>query len=111
MSYQIIENNRETGQVEVLSGALGISVSGYYAWRKRPLSQRQQSNAQLLAAIQAAYQAGRGVYGSPRIHAMLKQQGIDCSRKRVARLMQQHAIHSCRRLKRRVHTTDSKHDR
>jgi transposase InsO family protein len=111
MSYQIIETNREVGSVERLCGALGVSVSGYYAWRKRPTSQHQQTDEVLLKEIQAACQAGRGLYGSPRIHAALRQQGVHCSRKRVARLMRQQGIHSRRRPKRRVRTTDSRHDR
>ena len=111
MSYQIIETNREVGSVEWLCAALGVSVSGYYAWCSRPLSQHQQTDAVLLKAIQTAYQAGRGLYGSPRIHAALRQQGLCCSRKRVARLMRQHSIHSRRRPKRRVRTTDSRHNR
>jgi transposase InsO family protein len=111
MSYQIIENNRQTGVVETLCGGLGVSVSGYYAWRGRLPSQHQQTDAVLLNDIQAVYQAGRGLYGSPRIHAALHQQGMLCSRKRVARLMRQAGIHSRRRPKRRVHTTDSRHHR
>ncbi len=111
MSYQIIEANREVGSVERLCGALGVSVSGYYAWRTRPPSQHQQADAVLLTAIRTAHQAGRGVYGSPRIHAALRQQGLCCSRKRVARLMRQSGIHSRRRPKRRVRTTDSRHNR
>lgn len=109
MSYRIIEANREVGSVERLCGALGVSVSGYYAWRTRPPSQHQQTDAMLLKAIRTAYQAGRGLYGSPRIHAALRQQGLCCSRKRVARLMRQHGIHSRRRPKRCVRTTDSRH--
>ena len=111
MSYQIIETNRAVGRVERLCGALGVSVSGYYAWRSRRPSQHQQTDAVLLKAIQAVYQAGRGLYGSPRIHAALRQQGVRCSRKRVARLMRQQGIHSRRRPKRRVRTTDSRHNR
>ena len=111
MSYQIIEANRAAGRVERLCSALGVSVSGYYAWRTRGPSQQSQSNEALLEDIRGVYQAGRGLYGSPRIHAALRQQGITCSRKRVARLMQQHGIYSRRRPKRRVHTTDSQHTR
>jgi len=111
MSYQIIEANRPVGVVETLCGALEVSVSGYYAWRERQPSHRQQENERLLSHIRAAYQAGRGLYGSPRIHAVLRQQGMHCSRKRVARLMRQHGIHSRRRPKRRVRTTDSRHNR
>jgi transposase InsO family protein len=65
----------------------------------------------LLKAIRTAYQTGRGLYGSPRIHAALRQQGVCCSRKRVARLIRQHGIRSRRRLKRRLGTTDSRHNR
>lgn len=111
MSYQIIETHGEVGSVERLCRALGVSVSGYYAWRSRPPSQHQQTDAVLLKDIQTAYQAGRGLYGSPRIHAVLRQQGIRCSRKRVARVMRQHGIHSRRRPKRRGSTTDSRHHR
>jgi transposase InsO family protein len=111
MSYPIIEANREVGSVERLCEALGVSVSGYYAWRSRPQSQHQHTDALLLKAIRAAYQVGRGLYGSPRIHAALQQQGLCCSRKRVARLMRQQGIHSRRRPKRRVRTTDSRHNR
>ncbi len=111
MSYQIIEANREVGSVERLGGALGVSVRGYYAWRSREPSQHQQTDAVLLKAIRTAYQAGRGLYGSPRIHAALRQQGLCCSRKRVARLMRQQGIYSRRRPKRRVRTTDSQHNR
>jgi transposase InsO family protein len=111
MSYQIIETNRQVGGVERMCGALGVSVSGYYAWRSREPSQHQQTDAVLLKAIQAAHQASRGLYGSPRIHAALRQQGVCCPRKRVARLMRQHGIHSRRRPKRRARTTDSQHNR
>jgi putative transposase len=111
MSYQVIETNREVDTMETLCRALGVSVSGYYAWRERQPSQRQQTDKWLLAMIQTAYQAGRGVYGSPRIHASLREQGVRCSRKRVARLMRQAGLHSCRRPKRRACTTDSRHQR
>jgi transposase InsO family protein len=111
MSYPIIETNRQLGVVETLCRALGVSVSGYYAWRGGQPSQRQQRDALLLTHIRAVYQAGRGLYGSPRVHAALWQQGVCCSRKRVARLMRQAGIHSRRRPKRRVHTTDSHHNR
>jgi len=110
MSYQIIERNSEVGCVETLCGGLGVSVSGYYAWRKRMPSQHQQTDEALLKAIRGTYQAGRELYGSPRIHAAFRQQGIRCSRKRVARLMRQQGLHSRRRPKRRVCTTDSRHN-
>lgn len=107
----IIDGQREAGSIHTLCRALGVSVSGYYAWRKHERSQRVQHDEQLLTHIHSVYQAGRGLYGSPRIHAALQQQGIACSRKRVARLMRQAGLHSRRRPKRRVRTTDSRHNR
>lgn len=68
---------------------LGWKSRGYYAWRKRPVSQHQREDGQLANHIQAAYHANRGVYGSPRVHAELQAQGITCARKRVARLMRE----------------------
>jgi putative transposase len=73
--------------VSLLCEALDVSVSGYYAWHKRPMSQHQREDDRLAQHIQAAYEANRKVYGSPRVHAELRAQGIRCSRKRVARLM------------------------
>lgn len=61
---------------------LQVSVSGYYAWRKRGLSQRAAANASLLEAIKCAHRASRQTYGSRRVTAALHQQGIVCNRKR-----------------------------
>lgn len=69
--------------------ALGISASGYYAWRRRPLSRRAEVDRVLQRRIAAIHAASRGIYGSPKIHAQLQQEGLACSRKRVIRLMRQ----------------------
>jgi len=71
---------------------LGVSSSGYYAWRKRPASARAQADQRLLRQIRTAHEASRGTYGVPRIHAELREQGVAVSRKRVARLMREAGI-------------------
>jgi putative transposase len=63
--------------------------SGYYAWKNREVSQHCREDARLSAEIQQIFLEHRQVYGSPRIHAVLKARGNHCSRKRVVRLMQQ----------------------
>jgi len=73
--------------VAVVCRTLGVSPSGYYAWRKRPLSPRARADVALTAQIEAVHRESRGTYGAPRIHAELGAQGIHISRKRVARLM------------------------
>lgn len=71
---------------------LSVSPSGYYDWRKQPVSERQQANERLLAAIRREHEVSRQTYGSPRIHAALKRRGFEVSRKRIARLMQANGI-------------------
>ena len=65
---------------------LGVSPSGFYAWRDRELSPRQQYDAVLKACIGNIHHRSRGTYGAPRIHAELAADGIQIGRKRVARV-------------------------
>ena len=68
---------------------LGVSPSGYYAWRDRELSPRKQYDAVLKACISNIHHRSRGTYGAPRIHAELAADGLQIGRKRVARLMRE----------------------
>jgi transposase InsO family protein len=90
----------------VLCKTLEVSESGYYAWKSREPSQHCREDARLSADIQQIFLEHHQVYGSPRIHAMLKAHGIPCSRKRVVRLMQQLGL-SVQVKKRRKPTTSS----
>jgi putative transposase len=92
--------------ITVLCKTLEVSQSGYYAWKSREPSQHCREDARLSADIQQIFLEHRQVYGSPRIHAMLKARGIHCSRKRVVRLMQQLGL-SAQVKKRRKPTTTS----
>lgn len=55
---------------------LGVSESGYDAWYKREPSQRRREDEALGKQIEDVYSKNREVYGSPRIHAELKEQGV-----------------------------------
>lgn len=57
--------------VQLATRVLGVSESGYYEWRGRPLSARAVRHAWLTEQIQAIHQASRGTYGSRRVHAEL----------------------------------------
>jgi transposase InsO family protein len=87
---------------------LGVSVSGYYAWRKRTPSALAQANQALLVKIREIHRNSRKTYGSQRIHAVLRRQGVQCGQNRVARLMSQHQIYA-RRKRHRKFTTQSQH--
>ena len=84
--------------ISALCRQLRVSRSSYYAWRERLPSPRSDADHALLAPIQAIHTASRGVYGTPRIPATLRAQGVRTSRRRVARLMLQQGIQGiCRR--------------
>jgi putative transposase len=87
---------------------LGVLRSGYYAWRKKPKSKRQQANEHLLQAIKQVHKT-TPVYGYPRVTAELKASGITCSKNRVARLMRENQIAA--KVKRKFKaTTNSRHN-
>ena len=88
---------------------LGVSPSGYYAWARRPPSQRTLADERLLVEIRSIHQRSRGTYGSPRVHAELQAQGTRVSRKRVARLMREAGLEGASR--RRFNTTVRDHGR
>ncbi len=95
--YQVVEAYRKDYPVSVLCETREVSLSGYYAWRKRPVSEHRRTDEVLGEQIQHVYHACRQVYGSPRIHAELQAQGITSSRKRVARLMRKRGLSAHRR--------------
>lgn len=90
---------------------LRVSRSGYYAWQGRPESRRSRENRLLVVCIRAVHEERRKrCYGSPRMHQELRQQGRNCGRHRVARLMRENGIQAVGRRKFKV-TTDSDHQR
>src|SRR5581483_182127 len=104
MRYQFIEQHKHEFPVIVMCRVLGLSESGFYAWRKRPASQRTREDAQLTQEIRQVFVAHRGRYGSPRIYRELKDQGRHIARKRVSRLMREAEMTALRK-RRRVLTT------
>jgi putative transposase len=104
MTYQFIADAQSEYPVSRLCSILGVSVSGYYAWKQCPQSQHAREDGHLKHAIAEAYTASKERYGSPRVHAELRDHGYRCSRKRVARLMREEGL-CARNKRRRLHTT------
>jgi putative transposase len=103
-AYRLIEAEKARHSVPLLCRLLGVSRSGYYAWRIRPPSERARFDAVLSEKIETIHRNSRATYGVPRVHAELKAIGIGCSRKRVARLMRRAKLRGCLR-GRRMRTT------
>lgn len=66
---------------------LRVQRSGYYAWKVTPKSQRSLDDETLTVQIRQFFDDSEGIYGSPRIHRDLREAGVPCGKKRVARLM------------------------
>ena len=87
--YQFIKRNKDQLGVKALCQHLKVSRSGYYDWLNREESTRSREDRGLLKHIQRIFRKNKGIYGSPRIHQVLRKMGITVGRKRVARLMKQ----------------------
>ena len=110
MTYSFIDAHRDSWPVAVMCDALGVSTAGYYAWRDRPISARQQRRKALTAQVRVIHAEVKARYGSPRVHAELVARGHGCCVNTVARLMREAGI-AAKTTRKFRHTTDSNHDR
>jgi len=90
--------------IATMCRVLEVSTGGYYAWRKRQPSRRAQEDSVLVGRIKAIHIRSRETYGSPRIHAELKADGVKVGHNRVARLIREAGIEGVSR-RRRWNTT------
>lgn len=101
-AYRLIEAEKASYPISVLCRVLKVSRSGYYDWKGRPPSKRDQESAALTQKIREVHNRSRRTYyGYPRVHAELKALGVRCSRKRVARLMSKAGLWGCIRGRRK----------
>ena len=108
MRFRFVEAEKAHYPIRLMCRCLAVSRSGYYAWRRRPPSERVKQDARLRVEIAASHSASRRTYGSPRILRDLREEGRRVSRKRVARLMRELGLEGCRKRRFRA-TTDSRH--
>lgn len=108
MRFHLIDAQKAELPIDRICDLLEVSVSGYYAWKHRGPSQRQLDDMVLLAHIRAHFETSNGTYGSPRMHAELREENLTVGRHRIARLMRDNGLkaNQKRRFKK---TTDSHH--
>ena len=75
-----------------MSELLGVSTSGFYAWRNRSASKRSQEDEALAKRIRHFHERSRGTYGAPLIHRDLREEGLRVGKKRVARLLRREGL-------------------
>lgn len=87
MKFQYLAEHERQYVIRKACRSLGISRSGFYAYRTRTPSNRQLENEFLSGKIRALFEQHSGRYGAKRITHCLKDEGIKINRKRVAHLM------------------------
>lgn len=105
-----MKENQASFPVRAMCRLLGVSPSGYYAWRSRKPSARATADASLTEHVSEIHTRSYGTYGVPRIHAELAARGIHVGRKRVARLMKEAGLEGVSRRK-KIFTTRRDGDR
>jgi len=108
MRFAFIRRHAKEFPVTWMCQVLAVSLSGYYAWLRRPESQRSRDDRRLLIEIRTIHRQSRRTYGSPRMYIELRDRQHPCGRHRVARLMRQDGLEGTYRRRFRV-TTDSDH--
>ena len=108
MSFAFIEAEKASFPIQRMCRVLGVSQSGFFAWRDRPACHRQRQDMIHLAHIRTAFALSNGTYGSPRMHRDLIDEGHQIGRHRTARLMKENKL-VARQKRRFKRTTDSEH--
>ncbi len=94
MKYRFMDRQGSGYEVKKMSEVLGVNRSGYYAYQERAESPRAKENERLGSLIRMIWSRSRELYGSPRITAELRSQGLRCGKNRIARLMREAGIRS-----------------
>ncbi len=104
MKFGFVAKHRGTWPVDVLCEGLGISRSGFYAWRRRLPSERTRTDTAILATIRASFVMSDSTYGARRMLDEVRDAGHRCGRDRVSRLMRSAALRA--RPRRRAKPSD-----
>src|SRR3954447_16120717 len=110
--FAFVSAERANHAVATLCRVIGASVSGFYAWLHAipTVRSRAEAEAELREQIGRVFAVRRRVYGSPRVHAELRREGLRHSRRRVARLMREMGLSARWGRRRTPRTTDSRHN-
>ena len=108
MRFEFMKAHLKQFPIEKMAEVLGVSRCGYYDFLRKGPSKRAVENQGIIEEIKKVHKKSRGTYGSPRVHAELKKQGISCSRKRAAKLMRKEKIQAKMRKRWKKTTLQSK---
>lgn len=87
--FRFIDQNSSVFGVKYLCDYLKVSRSGFYKWKSLSGLAYKARDNDLLVKIIKIFNANYGNYGSPRVYAALRHQGICLNHKRVERIMRE----------------------
>lgn len=109
MKFDFIHAEKAHFPIAALCRILGVTRQGYYAYARRPQSPRARRESELVARVRQIFEQSRGRYGSPRVIAQLKREGIHASKRRIERIMRGLGLSATR--PRRTRTTTRANER
>ena len=74
---------------------LGVSPSGFFDWRSRPVSARATRRVELAALVRWSFERSNATYGYRRVHADLARRGVQVGEDMVRDLMRQQDLVAC----------------
>jgi putative transposase len=105
----MIDAEKEAYPAALLCDVMQVSRSGYYSWRSREKSPRQQEYEGLIPVVQEADRISKHTYGARRIAKEIIELGIACGKTKAKTLMKLANVSAKQKKKFKV-TTDSKHN-
>src|SRR5262245_18453345 len=75
-----------------MSGALGVSCGGFYAWLRRPPRERSRTHEAPSTKVRASFIGSDRTYGARRVWHDLLAEGVSGGLHRIERLMRRHGF-------------------
>lgn len=97
MKYAFIRAHSREFRIWSMCKVLKVSRSGYYGWRDRPESKRDQQDRVLLEQIRNVHERNKQAYGANKTWRALREEGVVCGKHRVARLRRLDGIEARRK--------------
>ena len=94
VKYAFMAEHKDRSRLHSMCRVLRIQRSGHYAWKKKPKSKRTLADGTLLLKIKRSFDDSQSVYCILRVHCNLREDGVLCDQKRIARLMRQAKLRS-----------------
>ncbi|MFG2794899.1 IS3 family transposase [Streptomyces sp. NPDC048419] len=94
--YEFIDGEADNLPVQQMCTWAGVSTSGFYHWKSRPLSATAKRRAELRAIILQVFSASQETYGYRRVHAVLQRMNVQAGAELVRALMRELGLVPCR---------------